>query len=85
MEPGSVTLTILPVYRDVEIGHNDQTPCRLVNGGRRPDDNPIYDADPVQVYVTEVGRIPALDRSEEMACIEHADLATRWSKPPGSA
>ena len=37
-----------------------------------PDDNPIYDADPIQVYVTEVGRIPALDRSEEIACIEHA-------------
>jgi RNA polymerase primary sigma factor len=31
----------------------------------------FYDDDPLRVYLAELRRIPALDRAEEIACIEH--------------
>ena len=35
------------------------------------DEDDTFCDDPLQVYLVELGRIPALDRAEEIACIEH--------------
>ncbi len=35
------------------------------------DDDAAFCDDPLQVYLAELRRIPALDRAQEIACIEH--------------
>ena len=35
-------------------------------------DEVLYSDDPLRVYLTEVGKVPSMDRDEEIKCIEHA-------------
>jgi RNA polymerase primary sigma factor len=35
-------------------------------------DEALYSDDPLRVYLREVGKVPSMDRDEEIKCIEHA-------------
>jgi RNA polymerase primary sigma factor len=48
------------------------------------DADAVFYDDPLQVYLAELDRIPALDRAEEIACIEHVRAGDEMAEAAGT-